>query len=249
MASGFRHFRRSRNLLFGFWRLRFYGTRLGGKQKHKRQIPSTLPLRYSGIARFRYLFFVFGLYSIVPWTFYTWMPLYLYERLGLSLAGAGFYATVWVQVASILGTLSAGVLADRLAIGTPRARLLVQAAGLMLAGPSLALGVISQGTILLIAGLLCFGFGRAAYEGNVMPSLCPIVRPELRSTAMGFLNLAGCLAGGIMTAIAGAVKQTLGLTAVFQLLGVLMVILGRIVTRSRGPDFRCDKRARRRIAC
>jgi MFS transporter, Spinster family, sphingosine-1-phosphate transporter len=177
------------------------------------------------LSRFRYLFCVFGLYSIVPWTFYTWMPLYLYERLGLSLAGAGFYATVWVQAASILGTLSAGVLADRLAGGTSRARLLVQAAGLMLAGPALALGVISQGTILLIAGLLCFGFGRAAYEGNVMPSLCPIVRPELRSTAMGFLNLAGCLAGGIMTAIAGGVKQTLGLTAVFQLLGVLMVAL------------------------
>jgi hypothetical protein len=58
-----------------------------------------------------------------------------------------------------------------------------------------------------------------------MPSLCPVVKPELRSTAMGFFNLVGCLAGGIMTAIAGGVKQTLGLTTVFQALGVLLVLL------------------------
>jgi hypothetical protein len=96
--------------------------------------------------------------------------------------------------------------------------------------------VLSPGLALLVFGLLCFGFGRAAYEGNVMPTLCPVVKPELRSTAMGFFNLVGCLAGGMMTAIAGGVKQTLGLTAIFQILGVLLALLAvslMIIPRAR----------------
>jgi MFS family permease len=187
------------------------------------------------IWQFRYLLAVFGLYSIVPWTFYTWMPLHLYERLGLSLTGAGFYATVWVQAASVIGTLGAGVLADRLSARMPRGRLLVQSAGLLLAGPALVLAVISSGTAPLITGLLCFGVGRAAYEGNVMPSLCPVVKAEFRSTAMGFFNLAGCLAGGMMTAVAGGVKQSLGLVAIFQLLGGLILVLAIALACMRKP--------------
>jgi MFS family permease len=158
--------------------------------KHTKLFPATLEL--FSLSRFRVLLALFGLYSIAPWTFYTWMPLYAYERFGLSLTAAGLYATLWAQASSIAGTVAGGALADRFGVRSPRGRLLVQAAGLLLAGPALVLATATAAKGAFALGLLCFGFGRAYYETNVMPSLCQVVRPELRSTAMGFFNLAGC---------------------------------------------------------
>ncbi len=51
--------------------------------------------------------------SIAGWIVMTWLPLYLYERFQMSLAGAGFSATFWIQAAAFAGILGGGWLADR----------------------------------------------------------------------------------------------------------------------------------------
>jgi fucose permease len=58
-----------------------------------------------------------------------------------------------------------------------------------------------------------------------MPALCQVVPPELRSTAMGLLNLVGCLSGGAMTLAAGALKAGLGLMRVFEVTALLLVFV------------------------
>ena len=148
------------------------------------------------VPKFRLLLLAFGLYSIVPWTVYSWFPLYLYERFSLSLTQAAFHATAYIQSASIAGTLVGGLAADRWLLRNPHGILQTQMTGLLLAAPFLVLGAVAATRLPMAAGLIAFGLGRAMYECNVMPSLCQAVPPELRSTSMGLLNLVGCLAGG-----------------------------------------------------
>jgi MFS transporter, Spinster family, sphingosine-1-phosphate transporter len=167
---------------------------------------------------------VFGATSIANWTVYTWLPLYLYERFGMSLAAAGFMATFYIQAGSVAGILAGGRLADAWARRSGSGRLLTQAVGLGAAAPFLFLAG-STGTMpLLIAGLLLFGIGRGMYDCNAMPVLAQIARPELRSTGYGIFNCAGCLAGGVMAAVAGVLKSALGLTVAFQTAAVILFL-------------------------
>ncbi len=62
------------------------------------------------------------------------------------------------------------------------------------------------------------------YDCNAMPVLCQIARPDLRATGYGIFNCAGCIAGGVMAAVAGGLKDALGLNASFQMAaGILFV--------------------------
>jgi hypothetical protein len=47
-----------------------------------------------------------------------------------------------------------------------------------------------------IAGLVVFGLGWGFFDCNNMPILCQIVRPELRATGYGFMNLVSISCGG-----------------------------------------------------
>ena len=48
-----------------------------------------------------------------------------------------------------------------------------------------------------IAFLLLFGLGWGFFDGNNMPILCQIARPELRSTGYGIMNFVSISAGGL----------------------------------------------------
>src|SRR5580658_5957966 len=50
----------------------------------------------------------------------TWMPKFLYDRFNMGLAVAGLTATIFVQLASVLGSVTGGWLADFLRQKTPR---------------------------------------------------------------------------------------------------------------------------------
>ena len=47
------------------------------------------------------------------------MPSFLNRKFEMSLAAAGFSSTFYLQIASVLGVISGGVLADRLARRRP----------------------------------------------------------------------------------------------------------------------------------
>lgn len=180
----------------------------------------------------------FSIFSIGNWIVYTWLPLYLYERFHMSLTLAGFSATFYVQAASFAGIVVGGWLADRWNERTRRGRILTQVTGIMVAAPSLFLMSIAGSPIVLIPSLILFGLGRGFYDCNTMPVLCQIAREDLRATGYGVFNLAGCLAGGAMTALAGALRTVVGLGGAFQLAGVLMLVSVIVLLRIRLSEER-----------
>lgn len=166
---------------------------------------------------------VFAVASMSYWMVYTWLPLYLLDRFGMSLTSAGFSATVYIQTASFAAIVAGGWISDRWSLRRAGARALVQAAGFAIAGPFLILtGSTSSMTVLVVA-LITFGLGRGLYDCNVMPVVCDTVDLDLRATAYGILNLLGCIAGGVMAAAAGYLKSSIGLGAALQISGVLMI--------------------------
>jgi len=161
---------------------------------------------------------VFGIFSVAGWLVAAWMPAFLYEKFGMTLAQAGFNATFYVQAASVLGILLGGPLGDRW-----RSRR-VQALGLAVAAPFLFLAGFTALPWLVLLGLAVFGLGRGAYDANNMPVVCELVPVELRATAYGFLNCVGTLVGGTVAYGAGTLKGAFGLSVMLELAGALLVV-------------------------
>ncbi len=189
---------------------------------------------------FLYMTVAFGGMSIANWLIYTWMPYYLYERFGLSLAAAGFQGAFYIQAASFIGILAGGWLADRWSQANPRGRIFTQVAGLLGAAPFLFLAASTATQWILIAGLVAYGIGRGFYDCNAMPVLCQFARAEQRSTGYGIFNLAGCLAGGTAAALAGFLKSVIGLDGSFRAAAVIVLVCGLLLARLRCPAQESD---------
>ncbi|MGA3205801.1 MAG: MFS transporter [Bryobacteraceae bacterium] len=152
--------------------------------------------------------------NFVAMVLLTWMPKFLYDRFHMGLAVAGLTATVFVQLASVLGSLAGGWLADILRARTPSGRILVQAAGVLCGAPFVAwCGMTLSVTSLLIA-LTAWGFSKGMYDANIFASLFDVVRPEARGTAAGFINSMGWLGGGgAAPVVIGFIARDRGLSA------------------------------------
>ena len=141
------------------------------------------------------------------WMIRNWMPTYLGEIYHLKQGPAGLSATLWVTLASVVGALVGGLLADRWMRSTQRGRILASAVGVgMLAVALLALGHATSLAI-ATAALVLWGFGWGFFDTNNMPILCQIVRPELRATGFGILNLISISFGAGVTWGLGALRD------------------------------------------
>lgn len=165
----------------------------------------------------------FSAFAVANWTVYTWLPLYVFERFRMSLASAGFSATFYLQVASLAGILAGGWLADRWSLSSSKGRVLTQILGIVVASPFLFLVGVADSNAALIAALIAFGIGKGFYDCNTMPVLAQVARSELLATGYGIFNLAGCIAGGAMAAIAGALKPFIGLLGAIQASALLLL--------------------------
>ena len=61
--------------------------------------------------------------------------------------------------------------------------------------------------LLAIAGLVLFGASWGFFDCNNMPILCQIVRPELRATGYGVMNLVSMSCGGVADWGFGALRD------------------------------------------
>jgi sugar phosphate permease len=144
----------------------------------------------------------------------TWMPKFLYDRFHMGLAVAGLTATIFVQLASVLGSLTGGWLADFLRTKTPRGRILVQATGVLCGAPFVAWCGMTRSVTSLVIALTLWGFCKGMYDANIFASLFDVVRPEARGTASGFLNSVGWLGGGgSAPVVIGFIAKDNGLSA------------------------------------
>lgn len=157
------------------------------------------------------LAFVFVGANFVAMIFLSWMPSFLYDRFGMTLAMAGFSATAYLQVASVLGVLSGGILADRLARRWRGGRMMTQALGLFLGVPFIFLSGWTLSIPVLIVALVGFGYFKGMYDANIWASLYDVVGPRHRASALGFMNALGWVGGGVAPVAIGALSTRYGM--------------------------------------
>jgi MFS transporter, Spinster family, sphingosine-1-phosphate transporter len=177
----------------------------------------------------------FTLPALAGWVVKDWMPAILKDKFpAIGQGMAGVSATLYVNIASLIGAFGGGWLADRLMRGTMRGRIYVSALGMSLLIPAL-FGVGNSPTLLVaILFLALFGIGWGFFDCNNMPILSQIVRPELRATGYGIMNLVSISCGGFADWGFGILRdrqvplnQIFGAFSSLALFSVILVLLIR----------------------
>ena len=159
--------------------------------------------------------------------FMTWVPAYLQEEFAQSQAASGFNSMFYTYVAAFIGVLLAGSLSDKFAAKTNKARMLLQAFGLI-AG-SVFLFVMGKSTTLWVLYLSFAGWGffRAFFDANTYTVLYDVTPSRLHASCSSAMITTGFAVGALAPVVLGAMKQSLGsLSATFPVLGIIWVVCG-----------------------
>ncbi len=200
--------------------------------------PATAAPRPSFLAALKHLAGVPTYYAMVAesmlsgmgmWIFFSWLPLYFRETYGMSLAAAGFAGTFMLQISVMLGLTVGGWISDRAAARSPHRRVLVYGSCYLLAAPFLLLFLGTPAFGVVAAGITAFSFLRGVGQANDHPTLCEIVPPHLRSTAIGLMNACATASGGCGVFLAGYLKGGVGLGGVFAGISGAFLVAGAIM--------------------
>jgi len=195
-------------------------------------ISSTKELLTNG--SFILLVLYFTLPALAGWVVRDWMPAILKAKFVIGQGMAGVSATLYVNIASIGGAVLGGWAADKWMKHSPRGRIFVSALGMSLFIPAL-FGVGAAGTLFIaIVFLVLFGIGWGVFDCNNMPILSQIVRPELRATGYGVMNLVSISCGGFADWMFGSLldrhvplTMIFGVFASIALVSVVLVLMIR----------------------
>lgn len=179
--------------------------------------------------------------NFVAAIFLTWLPTFLYEKFQMKLTMAGFFAVIFIQLASALTIPFFGWIADKLAQLTHHGRILVQIVSLLIG--SIAIVVIGKATTLplLFMAMILFGACKAGYDGGIFSALFDYIEPQVRGSAVGLMNTFGWVGGALGPLVLGAIvtyggekssaiarmSSTISASAAAYLLGALL--LGSVV--------------------
>ena len=153
----------------------------------------------------------------------TWMPLYLVEEFGMSVTYAGFSSLIYHHAGAFFGVMLGARIADKQAAKEPKKRLLIQAVALLLGAPFIFLMGFTGSQWITYAALALFGIMRGVYDSNIFASLYEVVKPDLRSSATGFMLMFAFLMGAFAPLILGVLKPLIGLAVSFSILSLFYV--------------------------
>jgi MFS family permease len=178
----------------------------------------------------RILILVFIGANFVASIFLTWMPTFLLRKFNMSLSMAGLSGTMYVQLASMVGVVVGGIMADRLVKKYAGGRMMTQAIGLFGGVVFIFLTGWTLAVPILILAMIGFGFFKGIYDANIWASLYDVVKPARRATAVGLMNSLGWFGGALApTAIAWASQYySMGAcisanSVIYLLFGLLMI--------------------------
>ena len=185
-----------------------------------------------GNGSFILLVLYFTLPALAGWVVRDWMPAILKAEFGIGQGLAGVSATLYWQVAAIVGAVAGGWLADRWMRRSSRGRIFTSAIGMSLIVPAMfGVGYAPETGQLwvAVAFLIMFGLGWGFFDSNNMPILCQIVRPSLRATGYGIMNMVSISCGGFADWGFGLLRDRqvplFGIFGIFASAAVLSAIL------------------------
>lgn len=157
----------------------------------------------------------------------TWVPAYLQEEFGQSQAAAGLNSMLYTYVAAFVGVLLAGVLSDKLAMKSNRARMMLQGVGLIGGAVFLFMMGGNPTIILLYSAFAGWGFFRAFFDANTYAVLYDVTPSHLHASCSSAMITTGFAVGSLAPVILGAMKEKMGsLGATFPVLGWIWVACG-----------------------
>lgn len=181
-----------------------------------------------GNRSFILLVLCFTLPALAAWVVRDWMPAILKKEFAIGQGRAGVSATLYWQLAAIVGAICGGWLADRWMQRSERGRIYVSAIGIFLIVPAMFGVGFAPKTGLLwvaVAFLILFGLGWGFFDCNNMPILSQIARPSLRATGYGLMNFVSISCGGVADWSFGAMSdQGLKLEVIFSVFAAAAVV-------------------------
>jgi sugar phosphate permease len=171
------------------------------------------------------LLLFWGMLGMVGWLIVGWLPTYYKERFSLSQSEAGIYATGYLHMASLVGVLLGGFLADRWSRTNERARVLLPAIGLLLAAPGVLVASTTSILALAVVGFVLYALTRTFTDANLMPILCTVADARYRATGYGLMNLFACVVGGVGIYAGGVLRDNhVNVQLLFWVAAALMVV-------------------------
>lgn len=170
----------------------------------------------------------------------AWMPNFLYDKFHMSVAMAGLSATLFVQVASMVGSPLGGWLADLLRRRRVGGRVLVQAVALFCGAPFVFYCGKAATMTGVIVALTIWGLFKGLYDANIFASVFDVMPPQVRGTAAGFVNMMGWLGGGAAPVIVGFVAERIGASRAISLSSGVYVLAAILLTTAGAVFIRRD---------
>lgn len=178
--------------------------------------------------------------NMVGSVFLVWMPSFLTDKFHLNLAMAGLGATFFIQVASMIGAMFGGVVADWWSRRRVEGRILVQALAALFGAPFVFLCGYTRSPWMLMLAMTLFGLSKGIYDSNLTAAFYDVITPSRRSTATGLMNLVGFIGAGLGALLIGiavdhhiTMSAAISSTAIIYLAVSLILFLTAWFTASR----------------
>ncbi|WP_422926076.1 MFS transporter [Singulisphaera sp. PoT] len=189
------------------------------------------------------LLLVFSGANFVATSFLTWLTSFIFEKFKLGLSASSLTSMVF-PMASLVGALIGGVLADR-AARRKGGRMRVQGFSLIVGAPFLFATGMASSLPMLVISLVIVGMCKGVYDANIFASIYDVVSPRVRGTAAGLMNTIGWAGGSLSPVLLGFGADRYGLSAmiastaaVYALAGVLAIVAS--VLAARKPPVQGD---------
>lgn len=170
--------------------------------------------------------FFWSMFGVSGWLIIGWLPTFYQETFGFSQTEAGFYATVFLYSASLLGVVVGGYLSDRWASVNIKGRIFLPSIGLLIGAPAILIATNISILYITVFGFMLYAFTRAFTDSNMMPIVCMIAKEKQRATAYGVLNFFSCLVGGIGLYMGGVLRDMqISLSSIF-IAGFFSMLIG-----------------------
>ncbi len=177
------------------------------------------------------LILLYGLLvSVCFWLIYAWLPTFFEEGFKLSTGEAGVSGTFYVQIASLIGVLVGGYLADKWAKKNNKGRIYITAITFIIGGPFLYLMAATDLYWIAIFGIIIFGLSKGNHDANFMPIITQVVNKKYQATGYGIMSFFGVMSGAIMIWVGGYLKDIgISLDLVFKIAAVGIFLSGFVL--------------------